>query len=754
MSASITVSGADVTFVATAAEDAVAEREVTQADSDTAVTYTFEVERRSLILRVGTATGEQDIVADAVFAPGVHVVSFAPGVSTYYINFRLTGEGTAVLADFAKAAAGDLSIATPWAGDVLRSLRHEQSLNTQWWCNIGFETRALERRGATSWSLRLYRPENGPFNSTNLSAVQMTPSARTGTVTITASRPVFQSGDVGALIRLTHPGQFETETFTAAEQVTDPIRVQGVERERIFNYSIEVTTSGTVVLERSIGTEANFVTYQTFSTTTSGQIDDDLDNQLIFYRFRCTATGGSVAVTLTYGAGVTDGVGRIVSVTADNAASVDVIEPFGKTTATTLWATGAWSGRLGYPTSVALHDGRLFFARRNAYYGSAPDDFEDFRAGPDDGAAVGRTFPGRMSSARWLASTSTLVAGLSGQEAAIMSNAFEERIVPVNVRSKVFSDRGSADADPANINGAIAFVSRSLQRLLLFATSEGRFATTDLTRLNHQIAGLTGFREISVQFEPEPRIWCVRNDGQIAVLSFDPEEQVFAWWRIVHDGAVESVACVPGTPEDDVYFVVRRTIGGVEKRYVEKLAPEAWASSSEAWRLHSALSYSGEATTTLTGLSHLEGKAVHVWGNGCQQGPYTVASGAIALAEPVTYAIVGLQYEGRYRSPRLAWGGQMGTALTRDKRVTDLGMIVENTPGGCLAWGRSFTSLERLQDRQVGDAYDNPISLWTDDLKARAYEGETAPDPRIHIVMDRAGPAKVLAIVPTLHTNE
>ncbi|WP_370372519.1 hypothetical protein [Henriciella pelagia] len=764
MTASITLNGVDVEFSASATEEAVARNEVTQASVNTATTYRFEVRRRTLTLRVGTSAGAQDIVTDNPFAPGIHYVTFTPGVSPYYIEFRLSQEGEAVLAGFEQVdAAGDLSIEAPWTESELASLRHEQSLNTEWWVMGDKIPRALERRGATSWSLRLFQPANGPFSADNLSDIEMTAAARTGTTTITANRPVFVEGDAGALIRLTHAGQYESETFTSVDEVSDPIRVTGVEGERIFYYTVSVSGTGTVVLERSVGNKLNWVTHQTFSSTTSGSVDDDLDNQVIFYRFRCTATTGSVAVTLTYGGGVSDGIGRIHTVDADNEVTVDVLDEFAKTTATTIWALGAWSGRFGYPEATALHDGRLYTARRNAYWASAPDNYEDFEIGPEDGNALGRTFPGRMSSVRWLGAGKVLMAGLSGQEALITSNAFQELIVPSNVRSTIETNRGSANTSQVLVDGGAVFVSRSLERLLMFYYDSGLggHVTQDLTRLNRDVCGAGGFREIAYQSEPEPRLWCVRNDGQIGVLSFDPGEKVFAWWRVVMDGAVESVCCVPGTPEDDVYFIVRRTVGGSLKRFVEKLAPEDWdasgGSAASAWRLHCALEYSGAETSTLTGLDHLEGREdIYVWGDGAQQGPFTVSSGSITLDSPVSYAIAGLKYSGRYRSPRMTWGGQMGTPLTRDKKIGGLGIVTENTPGGCLAWGRSFNEdeMDRLEDVQQDDLYDGEISLWTADLKNRAFEGETDTDPRIHILMDKAGPAKVQALVPLVKTNE
>lgn len=82
---------------------------------------------------------------------------------------------------------------------------------------------------------------------------------------------------------------------------------------------------------------------------------------------------------------------------------------------------------------------------------------------------------------------------------------------------------------------------------------------------------------------PNSIIWAIRSDGLILGLTYLREQQIFAWHR--HDtsgGTVESVACVPESPEDGVYFVVKRTINGATKRYVERLATFQWPAYNPA----------------------------------------------------------------------------------------------------------------------------------------------------------------------------
>ena len=759
MTATATTAGSTTTFVGEAGETAAAESAITTSAPSTAVSFSFEVERSPLTLKVGTASNGVDIIQPSVFAPGFHVVTFTPGVSPYYVRFSLTGVGVALLKNFTRLAPGTLEITSPYLAANVSTLRWAQSLNTIWFAGGGDEMHVFERRGQNSWSMRPFLQVNGPFTFLNGSDITLTPNARTGTATITSSRALFATYDAGSLIKIVHPGQFETEDLSVVDEVTEPIEVSGIEVSRIFQYEVSGTFVGTVVLERSIGNTVNYIAVLSTSTATSGFFDDDLDNQVAYYRWRMTAfTSGAAVSSLTYAGGVTEGIARIVTVTADNTVTADVIEPFGTTTSSSLWALGEWSGRFGHPDAVALFDGRLWALRGNAYWGSASDNFGSFATGPLASDAIGRTFGGNMASARWAVGAGRLLVGLSGFESEIGSNSFDEVLKPENVRARNKSTKGSADTHAVHLDDAALFINRSRQRIYRFGYSNqtGDMGTIDLTRMHREIASTSGFTEMAWQQEPEPRLWCVRGDGEVGVLVFDVDEGVVAWCRMVVDGDVESVCCLPtDDAEDEVYFVVKRVVGGVDVRHVERLAPEAWTTIQTAWRLHDALEYSGTATSTFTGLSHLEGRTdVYVWANGQEAGPLTVTGGSITLPFEVTYAIAGLKYSGRYKSGRLAWGSRSGASLVAEKQLEKVGLVIHRTAGGAIAWGPDFDDVERLDDR-IDDGtlvFDAAVQEWNGDHEFPVHSW-TEPDTRLCIKMDTAGPATVLAVVHTLKNN-
>ncbi len=761
----ISVSGADIAFTTTAVSEAVARSAVTTASPTSEVTFSFEVTRRSLKMRAGTTAGGQEIFTDLTLYPGEHIVTITPGVSPYYIEFRLpnTGyvgaaEGKANLIGFKALTAGDLTLESPWQEDTLRSLRMEQSFDVAWITTRGVQTRVLERRGDKSWSLRKYQPTNGPFAALNITTTTMTCNTNTGAGTLTASAPIFRATHAGALMKLTHQGQYVTASIDALDEYSTSVKVTGASVNRNLQLTITGVFTGTLVLQRSIGSELNWVTYQTHTGTTDTTYNDALDNQTIYYRVLATAwTSGTATIVLQHANGSTDGIVRIYSVEADNSATVDVLSPVGKLTATTDWAFSAWSDAAGWPAAMALSDGRLWAGRDDRFWASESDDFEGFEIGADDAQAFTRRVTGGWGSVRSMLGVDKLVICMDAREAEVSSNTQDDIVTPTNAASRPRSRRGSANAQSIAVDADAAFIDRSTRKLFRMTSGGNKYELNELTRLHRTIAGsegtTDGFLECAVQYNPEPRIWLPCTDGRMAVLLYEPTEGVVAWCRLVDTGAYyESVCCLPGAVEDSVYFIVRRTVNGSTVRHVEKLAPEAWATMSTVWRLRGAVLYSGSATTAISGLSHLEGKTVYAWTDGYQQGPFTVASGAITLTYAASYVITGLLYEGKYKSPRVMGGSSMGTAMTQDRKVSRIGILPYRTAPGALKWGRDFDNMETIKGPDPV-SYDAAMVEITDDIN-KPFAGASSKDPRVCLSMPTAGPATVLGLVPHLETNE
>lgn len=768
----ITVSGTKITFETTASSVARARRTVLTTTGDALTTFKFTVERNPIALRVGSTAGGLEIVPDQVFDVGEHFISVAPSLApaltppsfTYYIEFFNPNVGFAVVKDFEHIGSGELSIDAPWAALNIPKIRMQQSLNVVWLFCEGYQPRVLERRGDNSYGLRAFQPVDGPFEPINLTDTTLTSSALSGYAIITSSAPIFYENDVGQLLKLSFAGQYEEATFNSVDDVTDAIKVTGVGESRKFIYKFRGDTVNlTAVLEQSIGNELSYsaIAEHTITGDSPFFYDDELDNQIVYYRLRVSAyTSGSTLGILSYVGGTSEGIARIREVNADNSVDVDIIEPFSSTESTVNWYWGSWGDRFGWPTCVAMKDGRLAVGRGDRYWLSKSDDFESFGIGSLDDDALSRSLTGAaQNKMRWMADINQLVAATAMNEHVITSGSEDLVLLPSNVHSKILKRRGAANINPVIVDEKIVYVSKNGRRLLLLETNGDNAEIVDLTRYHPDICGEGGFVEIAYQKEPMPRIWCVCADGRAVHLTLNVEENVAAWaiYPAANGGLVESITVLPTGDEDAVYMSIKRTIDGVDKRYIERVATERYEEIEQAVVLQSSYQITKGNSVTSVSVPHLAGEDnIYIWGDGRQSGPYTVASnGDITLEYAMSKYAIGYLTEGRYKSSRLDYGGQMGTAITANKAITDVGLILDDTPGGALGYGRDFDSARRylLPDIQTGTMFDGAVEVHNGVQRVEIERGEDL-DTRLCIVMPSAGPASVLAVVPYMEVNE
>src|SRR5690606_9777724 len=106
-------------------------------------------------------------------------------------------------------------------------------------------------RGDHTWSLVEIDFIDGPYRVENDGTTTITPSATTGTVTLTASAPLFRLGHVGSVWRLKHAGVGKTAAASAEDTFTAAVKVEGSGTERTLSVAISGSWSATVHLQRS-----------------------------------------------------------------------------------------------------------------------------------------------------------------------------------------------------------------------------------------------------------------------------------------------------------------------------------------------------------------------------------------------------------------------------------------------------------------------------------------------------------------------
>jgi hypothetical protein len=216
----------------------------------------------------------------------------------------------------------------------------------------------------------------------------------------------------------------------------------------------------------------------------------------------------------------------------------------------------------------------------------------------------------------------------------------------------------------------------------------------------------------------------------------------------------ESVAVIPtDDTEYQVYVIVKRTINGSTRRFVEILNVFDFDETDNTSFnfLDSALSYSGSAVSTISGLDHLEGQTVSVLANGATHPDRTVSSGSITLDRSSTSVKVGLAYTSLLQTMRLNAGSQNGTSQGKTKRIYDITVRMFETIG--VEVGPDLNNLERIPFRSSADLMDEGIPPFTGDKEVE-FRGNYETDGFIFVRQTQPLPFTILSLYPRLTTND
>ena len=210
--------------------------------------------------------------------------------------------------------------------------------------------------------------------------------------------------------------------------------------------------------------------------------------------------------------------------------------------------------------------------------------------------------PGRQVNAvRHLIPMDNLVIFTSGSEWKLSAGQ-NDIVAPDTIAVKPQSYRGSSKIPPLVVGNTALFIQdkgRTI-RELAFEFASDTYTGQDLTQLaSHLFAGYT-IKEWAYQQVPFQVVWCVRSDGALLGLTYLKEQQVAGWHRHDTDGEFESVACISEGTEDVLYAIVKRTINGSTKRYVERMNTRQFDDPADWFFVDSGLSYDGRNTTSKT----------------------------------------------------------------------------------------------------------------------------------------------------------
>lgn len=403
-----------------------------------------------------------------------------------------------------------------------------------------------------------------------------------------------------------------------------------------------------------------------------------------------------------------------------------------------------------YPSSVALFDQRLLWGRTR----NVPNGLWGSRIGVNQLENMDRSRPARPDDAFSLA----VVASKANPINALASST---SLLALTTNG-IFSISGDGSGGPIEASSAPAArrqIGRGSSRLrpigadnVFFYQPATGFAVRSIG-YSFEFDGIksndvsiysphffSGFEIVDWAYAQEPMsvVWAVRSDGKLLAFTWEQEQQVWGWTLCETQGLVKRVAVITEGGQDRLYLIVERVIGGVTRRFVERMASHLWTDVADTCFMDCAVSGTFDPPqNTFTGLTHLEGEEVSVQADGRFYEGLTVTGGAISLPNEATASKVsiGLPYQvdvktlpvrvtSQYDGPNIGKRQQVGDVILQMRRSS---MIEAGIDEDNLYIVKQETA---TGTRDLIDGLTNPLSMANKaGQEAEVLLRQTAPAP-------------------------
>jgi hypothetical protein len=648
-------------------------------------------------------------------------------------------------------AYNSTEVVTPWATADLPLLQFTQSADVLYVTHPSYPPYAIARTGHTTWTCTALTFTEGPFLDDNPDSTTIAVSGTLtvgGTATLTASASYFTANMVGALFRI-----WATNIDIANFQPWEPGKSYTSGTSKVYQ-------NGRIYVAATSGTSGTIP-----PTHEEGSRWDGLASTAVKWTFESAFFG----------------VVRVAGFTSGTVVTATVLQrlPFTlSTNASTRWAEGAWSAENGYPAASTFYQDRLCFGgttyQPDTVWMSGVGDYPNFGSFNLSGQITSdlsitvTTSSQQVNRIRWMrADAANLVIGTEASEFLIAPATTAEGLSQSNLRLMEQTNYGSAAISPVRVGPTIIMVQRAGRQVreLTFSPPDDRYTAPDMTALATHITS-AGVAEMAFAPEPHDLIWVVLEDGSLRTLTYDRDQGVMGWARHTLGGSgdslgnapfVESVAVIPspdGT-RSDAWLCVRWWLNGALKRciVVVNFDRDLDGDLSDALHLDCAVTYDSTATSTITGLSHLNGVECRVIADGYVHPVRTPSGGSITLERNASVVHVGLFAPAKAETMRIEAGSANGTAQGKVKRISEVTFRVYASTGGKYGVLNRTADQFRLIDRVPSDLLTAATALVSDDYTHTWPAGHERAG-RIYFEQDVALPLNVLALFPIVTTHD
>ena len=422
-------------------------------------------------------------------------------------------------------------------------------------------------------------------------------------------------------------------------------------------------------------------------------------------------------------------------------------------------STTLFSATGDYPGAVHFFEQRLAFAGSDnepqTIWMGRSEALENFTQSvitqPNDAITV-RLFGQDVSRIRFLVELNELFILTSGSERSLRGN--DGFLSPTNgIRSNI-STRGTGTVRPIIVGSDILFVQEVGETVFEkeFAGFDGQgrslYRERELTVMSEHLFRNRQIKRWAYGQSPDSLLMCATSDATGLCMTYHKEHDIWGWTQLSMggSGAVEDVASIRDGSYDAHYSVVKRTINGATRRYIERVSDRYITAAEDSLFLDSSLTYDGSAATTISGLHHLEGASVVALADGAVVGAQTVADGEITLSKSASKVHVGFSYRGLVETLPPHISLRSGSSQGKQKRIPSVTVGYRDSRG--IKIGPDLNNLVDLIKRN--DSGVIPLQTGQDEMPNAPEWGR---DVSLFLVSDDPLPMEVTHITPEVEVG-
>lgn len=409
----------------------------------------------------------------------------------------------------------------------------------------------------------------------------------------------------------------------------------------------------------------------------------------------------------------------------------------------------AWNPQDGFPKAVTFWQGRTWLANTRRYpqskWGSMSGLFFDFTPGTDDDSGVYKTLDSdEINPIEFLNSGNNLISLTLGGEWETRGG-IEKPVTQTNANIKERTGWGCERVRPEKIGSELMFIEAGGNVMRAISPSEvDGFTSRDVSVFSEHLFRL-GVKSMAFEQSPESVLWIATTDGKLIAMTYNNEQQQISPCSADVGGEVEWVANLP----EGTYLLVKRTINGVVKRYIELLDWGTWRTSQEVRNAHDCrVEATGAASATWTIAPHLAGQVCSVLADDIYMGEFTLnGAGGFTLPRTATKVSVGLPYVARIVQEAPEVGTGSGTSQAQAISVHNTAIRFHRTIGAKLN-GQDINF--RQFDKPM--TLDQPLEAFTG-LKDASDLGWAKGEAEMRLEQTQPYPWTVLAVIRNVTVN-